>query len=276
MYVMMYYVFSDKIIKTLLQINTTMKIRDLITSLAPNGWIPYTYLLTHLPTNTHYYGVRYKKGCHPKDFWIDYHTSSKYIADMINEYGLNSFTFQIRKIFTNSKEARRWESRVLKRMHAVTRTDFINRTDSDIIFFHDPEFKWYNDGTTNTLSAASPGTNWVIGRLRQKPTTAGQRTYNNGIIQVSRIDSPGEGWQLGMLPKRKVTYSAVKCPHCETVGKGSGMTRFHFDNCKGPSRKNKVTPHGQGRYQRLFASCIICHKETSINNIKRHHGNKCK
>jgi len=247
-----------------------------VSALDQNIWIPYTYLITHIPTNTHYYGVRYKKGCHPKEFWIDYKTSSEYVAALINEYGENSFIFQIRKIFTNSKDARRWESRVLKRMNAVNRPDFINRTDSDIRFFHDPAFKWYNNGIINTLSAELPGSDWSLGRLYQKPTTAGRRTYNNGVTQISAMESPSAEWKLGMLPKRKVTYAEVRCPHCGTVGKGSGMIRYHFDNCTGGSRRKNVTPNGQGKYQRLLASCIICHKETSINNIKRHHGDKCK
>ena len=32
--------------------------------------------------------------------------------------------------------------------------------------------------------------------------------------------------------KGRIKKPAVTCPHCGKVGKGSNMTRFHFDNCK--------------------------------------------
>lgn len=239
-------------------------------------WTPYTYLLSHIPTNTHYYGVRYKKGCHPSDFWKTYFTSSKHVADLINQYGLESFRYQIRKLFRNSTDARKWESTVLRRINAVDRLDFINRTDSDIRFFHDPDFRWYNNGIINTLSVNPPGEEWILGRLYQKPTTSGRRYYNNGLVQKMFATDPGPKWTLGMLPKRKVTYEEVTCPHCGRVGKGSGMIRYHFDNCKKEGPYKKAVPGGQGNYQRLRATCIFCRKEASVNNIKRYHNMKCK
>jgi hypothetical protein len=240
------------------------------------SWTPYTYLLTHIPTNTHYYGVRYKKGCHPTDFWTTYFTSSEHVAKLINQYGVDSFAFQIRKLFTNSMDARKWETNVLRRIDAVNRPDFINRTDSDIRFFHDPNFKWYNNGVINTLSVSHPSSDWVLGRLNQKPTTLGRKYYNNGVTQKILVSKPESEWVSGMLPKRKVVYDEVTCPHCGKVGKGSGMTRYHFDNCRVEGLYQMAVPGGQGRYQRLRASCVSCHKETSVNNIKRYHEGKCK
>ena len=34
--------------------------------------IPFTYYLYHKPTGKKYYGVRFKKGCHPDDLWNKY------------------------------------------------------------------------------------------------------------------------------------------------------------------------------------------------------------
>lgn len=48
---------------------------------------PYTYLLKFIPENKYYYGVKYAKGCDPKDFWINYFTSSSTIQKLIEEYG---------------------------------------------------------------------------------------------------------------------------------------------------------------------------------------------
>ena len=92
--------------------------------------ISYTYLLKHIPTNRYYYGVRFKKGCKPEDFWKTYFTSSKKVKGLIKKYGKKSFIFEIRKIFKTIKEARNWEHKVLKRMKVIYRNDFLNQSDN--------------------------------------------------------------------------------------------------------------------------------------------------
>ena len=99
--------------------------------------IPYTYLIKHIPTNKYYYGVKFKKGCHPNDFWIKYFTSSKKVKGLIRRYGKKSFQFEIRKTFKTPQEAIKWESKVLKRMKVIYRKDFLNLTDNKSI---DPDF----------------------------------------------------------------------------------------------------------------------------------------
>ena len=66
--------------------------------------IPFTYLLKHIPTNKYYYGVRYRKGCHPKDLWKTYFTSSKKVKSLIKKYGKKSFIFEIRKTFKTQEQ----------------------------------------------------------------------------------------------------------------------------------------------------------------------------
>lgn len=92
--------------------------------------VPYTYLLKHDPTGKLYYGVRYAKGCDPSELWVTYKTSSKYVKNLIEEFGENSFSYEVRKVFKDVSSARTWESKVLKRMRVVSRCDFINMTDN--------------------------------------------------------------------------------------------------------------------------------------------------
>jgi hypothetical protein len=96
----------------------------------PNKHKPYTYLLKCLVDNTFYYGVKFSKNCCPEDFWIKYETSSKEVKSKIQKYGKQSFSFEIRKTFDDSNKARRWETKVLRRMKVVQRTDFMNKTDN--------------------------------------------------------------------------------------------------------------------------------------------------
>jgi hypothetical protein len=95
--------------------------------------IPFTYLLKHIPTNKYYYGVRFKKGCHPNDLWTKYFTSSKKVKGLIKRYGKKSFIFEIRKKFKTVKQAMNWENKVLKRMKVIHRDDFLNLTDNKSI-----------------------------------------------------------------------------------------------------------------------------------------------
>jgi hypothetical protein len=95
--------------------------------------IPFTYLIKHVPTNKYYYGVRFKKGCHPYDLWTKYFTSSKKIKGLIKKYGKKSFQFEIRKTFKTIKQALNWEHKVLRRMKVIYRNDFLNQSDSKSI-----------------------------------------------------------------------------------------------------------------------------------------------
>ena len=95
--------------------------------------IPFTYLLKHIPTNKYYYGVRFKKNCHPNDLWTKYFTSSKKVKGLIRKYGKKSFKFEIRKTFKTQQEAIKWENKVLKRMKVIYRNDFLNLTDNKSI-----------------------------------------------------------------------------------------------------------------------------------------------
>lgn len=92
--------------------------------------IPFTYLVKHIPTNKYYYGVRFKKGCHPNDLWTKYFTSSKKVKGLIKRYGKKSFQYEIRRTFKTAQQAMAWEFKVLKRMKVVERKDFLNQSDN--------------------------------------------------------------------------------------------------------------------------------------------------
>jgi hypothetical protein len=93
--------------------------------------IPYTYLIRHKKTGRVYYGSRYAKGCHPDDLWKKYFTSSKDIKFYIEKYGKNCFEYEVRRTFDNVLKCQMWEYKVLKRLNAVNRKDFINKSNGD-------------------------------------------------------------------------------------------------------------------------------------------------
>lgn len=91
--------------------------------------MPYTYLIKCNVTGEFYYGVRYAKGCDPDELWKTYFTSSKVVKQRITQFGEESFSFQVRKVFESGIEAREWEHKVLVRIKAKERSDFLNLTD---------------------------------------------------------------------------------------------------------------------------------------------------
>jgi hypothetical protein len=88
---------------------------------------PFTYYLYHRPTGLKYYGVRYRQHCQPRDLWTTYFTSSTYVADLIKQYGKDSFDVEIRKIFDTPEAATIWETKVLRRLKVLQKDDWLNK-----------------------------------------------------------------------------------------------------------------------------------------------------
>lgn len=88
---------------------------------------PFTYLIGWTALNAYYYGARTAKGCHPKDLWTTYFTSSKYVRQFRLENGEPDI-IEVRKVFSKLQYAANWEAKVLRRMHAHVNKKFINRS----------------------------------------------------------------------------------------------------------------------------------------------------
>jgi hypothetical protein len=193
---------------------------------------PYTYLLKHIPTNTFYYGCRYAKGCHPTEFWNDYKTSSKYVKQLIEEYGVDSFIFEIRKTFTDAKKDRLWETRVLKRMNAANRNDFINKTDNISISPEDAQ-----KGRTNRVPSD-----------KMRATAKRMGLSNIGRVHSDEVNEKKAHW--GNTYKLGV--------------KESEETKLKKSLSKLGKPSNAV-----GNYQPK-CSCILCHRELTTSVLKQH------
>lgn len=102
---------------------------------------PYTYYLYHAPTGLKYYGAKWGQGANPNNFWKTYFTSSPTIKKMIELYGVDSFTTEIRKVFSEGSEQEkiekcvRWENKIIKKV--IGNPQWINRFYSDGVYRHD-------------------------------------------------------------------------------------------------------------------------------------------
>ena len=89
---------------------------------------PYTYLIKHKPSGKVYYGVRTANKLTPQeDLWNRYFTSSPKIQLLIEETGVDSFEFEVRKIFETKEQAVQWETRVLRRCNVLHNDKWINQ-----------------------------------------------------------------------------------------------------------------------------------------------------
>ena len=93
---------------------------------------PYTYLIGWSKHQKFYYGVRFARNCAPEDLWTTYFTSSKTVQQFRKECG-DPDIIQIRKTFRNVDDARLWEERLLKRIDAARRSDFLNKANGKAI-----------------------------------------------------------------------------------------------------------------------------------------------
>ena len=84
----------------------------------------YTYTKRHLPANKIYYGVR-KSAI--EDIGREYFSSSRLVKRMIAEEPIENFKFKIRKKFESYSDARIYETRVLKRINAVSNVMVLNQ-----------------------------------------------------------------------------------------------------------------------------------------------------
>ena len=112
--------------------------------------MPYTYLIGWSGLDLWYYGVRYRKGCHPSDLWVKYFTSSEEVSRMRVEHG-EPDVVEIRRTFDCPLNARRWEDRVLKRVGAVRSSRWLNLQCSGA------EFNSSGASTRAKISAAHKG-----------------------------------------------------------------------------------------------------------------------
>lgn len=172
---------------------------------------PYTYLIGWSQHDKWYYGVRYAKNAHPDDLWNPYKTSSKHVKSFIEAFG-EPDVIQVRKTFRTALQAREWEHKVLRRMRAIHRSDFLNKTDNKSISpdacvlgaitngsFRDTEFqKEMNRRSQERIRDLLEDPEWLDNRnaaiskaKKGKPNTAAQTTsYCVGcreLVQPSRL-----------------------------------------------------------------------------------------
>ena len=211
--------------------------------------IPFTYLLKNIIINKYYYGVRYKKGCHPNDLWTKYFTSSKKVKSLIRRYGKKSFVFEIRKIFKTPQEALNWEHKVLRRMKVIYKDNFLNQTDNKCfdpiklskIMKHKTGNKNNFFGKTHTKKTRKKIRLANLGRKHTKESLKKLRLANlgknNPMYGKPRTEEVKQKLRLANLGKKHSKESIEKM-RLASLGKNNAMY----------GKKGKLSPNYGNKY----------------------------
>ena len=105
---------------------------------------PYVYSIIFINPETqlkeYYIGARYANSkyngiAHPSDLFKSYFTSSNIMLDYIKKYGIEHFHCKVRKVFKTKKETMVYEKKLLTKLNAKNRQDFINRSNGGLSYY---------------------------------------------------------------------------------------------------------------------------------------------
>lgn len=231
---------------------------------------PFVYLIRHIPSGKFYAGSRTAKGCHYSDLWTNYFTSSKYVKELINSDGIDSF--QILMIFecVGRNNALQFETTLLKAVDAAKSRSWLNKTNSDGKFSQTGIFtincnsrkakfskerkkcKPYSLERRLNMSAGKIG---VLASESHKANISaslkGRKHSSEAIAKISaahrgskrsnetcekmRISQTGKvltSRQKSKISESMRNLSKITCSHCRTDYAPSPFARYHGDKCK--------------------------------------------
>lgn len=174
---------------------------------------PFTYLIGWSKENIWYYGARYAKNCDPTDLWVKYYTSSKSVKEYRVLLG-EPDVIQIRKTFKSIDKCLDWEFKVLRRLNAIKKHNWLNKSAAGLKFYVSgpKSLEWKKKIQESHIGKKKP---WVsimnhnrIGKENPRfgiPTTKGKKLYTDPITKIEKFfdqDCQPTGWIKGTLSDR--------------------------------------------------------------------------
>lgn len=208
----------------------------------------YTYIITHIPSNVKYYGVRYKSSALLEDLGTTYFSSSKFLKKLIKEEGVENFKFEIRKIFETKEAAIEWERKFLMKIDAAKSDMWFNLSNSSGINpggyklskvtrdrMSKPKSEEHRQKLQDNLEKNRKIPEWTEERrkkhsefMKGNDINLGRKGNKKSVEEREKISNRMKGNSLGAGPHK---LKQRTCPHCGKTGSGPNMTRYHFDKC---------------------------------------------
>lgn len=206
---------------------------------------PYVYLIGWKKHDLWYYGVSYKKNCHPSQLWETYFTSSSYVSETRMKFG-EPDVVEIRRTFSSKEKACLWEEKVLRRMNVLKEDKWLNKNVSGAILLSKEDYKKIGLKTSKTrkkrnISPWNKGkTKYTDDRLlsasksQSKPKS---ETHKMSLRKPKSDTSKMGKYERSASVKEKLSAAAsnqkrvkVKCQHCSKDVIEWAITK-HENNC---------------------------------------------
>jgi len=231
--------------------------------------VGYTYLIRFKLTGQVYYGSRCAKGCHPDDLWVTYFTSSKLVHRLIDEHGKDSFDFEVRATFPESpKDAQEWERKVLRRINANRRQDFLNKHNGcfpALAGWKNPFFgKKHSEETKMKMRSVK----------RMKTTRRKMSSEQREKIGQYRR---GKSYEQ-LYGEERASSIREKLARCGDSNPMFGRPRTEMAGDLNPSKRDEVREKIRlakiaNDYERFH--CEVCNLDFDRANFSKSHGMKC-
>lgn len=229
-----------------------------------NVRLSYVYLIRHIPSGKFYAGSRTSKKCHPSDFWVSYHTSSKIVKQIISEEGKDSF--EILEIIPRPNgDALDYEVALLKSVDAAKSGMWLNKSNGQGKFIN----IGHCDKTKAKISASNKGkAKSLIHRIN---LSISHKNPSDAIR--ANISASHKGKTHSIQTKLKLSKIQLGCVF--TDKHKANISAARIDSILNSNTKAKISATLKGRTQPK-ALCPHCGKIAGQSSITRFHGDKCK
>lgn len=199
----------------------------------------YVYRITNLnpkDSKKYYYGVKSSDKPPLEILGIKYFSTSS-DKNFIKEQKVepNKFKYKVIKLFSNRKDANKFEEYLLTKINAKSHPFFYNKSNGT------PD--WDRTGIKDSVETRLKKSNSAKGKTKSKEHNRKNSESNKGRIAWNKGKKTGP---KSKKEKRKISqtlmghtawnkgksYKTVICPHCNKEGGGGSMKQWHFDNCK--------------------------------------------
>jgi len=188
-------------------------------------YTPYTYLIGWSSLNKYYYGVRYGKGCHPDELWVEYFTSSKRVKSYKEQYG-DPDIIQIRKTFDNREDACNWEHIVLRKLKAPYKEEWLNQTDNKAIILTEEVIEGIRDA--------------MIEHMKDPKNRARRASIGNKNGMYGRTHTPEARKKISEKSKELIHTKETKNQISESVKSSHKLRNGVFHNSIKISIEGKI------------------------------------
>lgn len=186
---------------------------------------PYTYFIHWTTHNVSYFGRRTADGCNPKDLWVTYFTSSKYVSRFRQQYG-DPDVISVCSTFTNKQACIKQEALVLHALDVAHNTAWLNRSNGDQYFDTSDMSNAIDSSTGESLGLVSQSDiRWITGEIKHH--------------LKGRTNSPESN------KKRSDTLKGIPKPHTVEHGKAISIAK------KGCKAHNKGISHSTATKEKM-------------------------